>query len=104
VNTTAPPSWAVRTEADRRAIAAGYYWDQEQADRVIRFAERYIQPKFTAGDFRLFEWQRRTLMRLYGWRAPDGSRRWRRALSTSRRRTARRCWSPSSPRTSCSAG
>jgi phage terminase large subunit-like protein len=77
---TTPPDWAVRTEADRRALAAGYYWDQEQADRVITFAETYLAPKFVAGEFRLFEWQKRTLMSLYGWRSPDGSRRWRKAL------------------------
>lgn len=78
--TTAPPTWAVRTEADRKSIAAGYYWDHEQAERVIRFAERYISPQYTTGEFRLFEWQRRTIQSLYGWRAPDGTRRWRRAL------------------------
>src|SRR4051794_38155886 len=77
---TPPPEWAVRTEADRRALAAGYWWDQDAADRVIKFAELYLTPKFVAGEFRLFEWQKRTLMSLYGWRAPDGSRRWRRAL------------------------
>jgi phage terminase large subunit-like protein len=88
------PDWAVRTEADRKALAAGYYWDQDQAERVIRFAERYISPKFTAGEFRLFEWQRRTLMSLYGWRAPTAPGGGGGRSSTSRRRTARRCWSP----------
>lgn len=76
----APPDWAIRTEADRRALGAGYYWDHDQAERVIRFAELYLTPKFVAGEFRLFDWQRRTLMSWYGWRSPDGSRRWRRAI------------------------
>lgn len=76
----APPAWAIRTEADRKALADGYWWDQEQAERVTTFAELYLVPKFVAGDFRLFPWQVRTLQSLYGWRAPDGSRRWRRAL------------------------
>ena len=80
MNRTTPPAWAVRTEADRKAIAAGYYWDQDLADRVIAFAELYLCPKFITGEFRLFEWQKRTLMSLYGWRSPDGSRRWRKAL------------------------
>lgn len=75
-----PPDWAVRTEADRRAIAAGYYWDQAAADRIIRFAETYLIPKFTEGEFRLFDWQRRFLMSVYGWRRPDGSRRFRKVL------------------------
>src|SRR5688500_10653290 len=75
-----PPDWAVRTEADRKALAAGYYWDQDQAERVITFAERYLAPQFVAGEFKLFEWQRRALMSWYGWRSPDGTRRWRRAI------------------------
>lgn len=75
-----PPDWAVRTEADRLAVAAGYYWDAAQADRVIRFAEKYIAPKYTRGAFQLFEWQRRFLMSLYGWRKPNGTRRFRWAV------------------------
>lgn len=70
-----PPAWAVRTEADRRALADGYYWDADQAERIIRFAEAYVSPKYTRGAFALFEWQRRFLMSLYGWRRPDGGRR-----------------------------
>lgn len=77
---TQPPAWAVRTEADRRALAAGYYWDQDAADRVITFAEKYLAPQFVTGAFQLFPWERRTLQSWYGWRAPDGSRRWRRAV------------------------
>lgn len=75
-----PPAWAIRTEADRKALAAGYYWDQAEADRVIRFAEAYVSPKYTKGDFQLFEWQRRFLQSLYGWRRPDGGRRFKTAI------------------------
>lgn len=75
-----PPAWAVRTEADRLAIADGYYWDAAAAERIIRFAQAYISPKFTAGDFQLFPWQARFLMGLYGWRRPDGGRRFQKAL------------------------
>lgn len=75
-----PLAWAIRTAADRAALAAGYWWDQAAAERVVRFAEKYLAPKFVAGELKLFEWQRRTLMAWYGWRAPDGSRRWRRAI------------------------
>lgn len=78
--TCSPPTWAVRTEADRLALLAGYFWDQAAADRIIRFAEAYLAPKYTAGEFTLFEWQKRFLMSLYGWRRPDGGRRFRTAL------------------------
>jgi len=77
---TEPPPWAVRTEADRKALADGYYWDAEAADRIIRFAERYVAPKYVGGEFTLFPWQRRFLQCLYGWRRPDGGRRFRLAL------------------------
>jgi phage terminase large subunit-like protein len=78
---TPPPAWAVRTAADRKALADGCYWDQAAADRPIRFAENYLAPKYTtAGEFELFEWERRFLMCVYGWRNPDGTRRFRRAV------------------------
>jgi phage terminase large subunit-like protein len=77
---TQPPPWAVRTEADRRAIADGYYWDQDQADRVIRFAEAYVSPKYTGSEFQLFPWQERFVRSLYGWRRPDGGRRFTSAV------------------------
>lgn len=75
-----PPDWAVRTAADRKALADGYHWDPEQADRVIRFAEAYVAPKYVAGEFELFPWQRRFVQALYGWRRPDGGRRFTSAL------------------------
>src|ERR1044071_3910107 len=75
-----PPAWAVRTKAGRKALADGCYWDQEQADRIIRFAEKYVAPKFTRGAFTLFPWQIRFLQSLYGWRQPDGTRRFRWAV------------------------
>jgi phage terminase large subunit-like protein len=75
-----PPAWAVRTAADRAALAAGYHWDADAAAAVVEFAETHIAPKYVEGAFRLFDWQRRTLMSLYGWRRPDGRRRFRKAL------------------------
>lgn len=75
-----PPEWAIRTAADQRAIEQGYYWDEEQADRVIRFVEKYVAPRFTVGEFCLFDWQRRFLQTLYGWRRPDGGRRFTKAV------------------------
>lgn len=80
---TDPPAWAVVTAADRKALADGYYWDADQAARVVRFVEAYITAKYAdaaADAFRLFTWQRRFLMRLYGWRRPDGGRRFAKAL------------------------
>ncbi|MGL6072625.1 MAG: terminase large subunit [Fimbriiglobus sp.] len=75
-----PPKWAIRTRADMLALAQGYYWDEEEAERPIRFAEKHLKPKYTAGEFELFEWQRRFIRSIYGWRRPDGSRRFSKAL------------------------
>ena len=75
-----PPAWAIRTAADRKALAAGCYWDQDAADRILRFAKKYFAPKYTKGPFLLFGWQQRFLMSLYGWRQADGTRRFRWAV------------------------
>jgi phage terminase large subunit-like protein len=78
-----PPAWAIRTKADRRALDDGYYWDQAAAEKIVRFAEAYVAVKYSAeeaGQFKLFQWQRRFLMSLYGWRRADGSRRFKLVL------------------------
>ena len=74
-----PPTWAVRTKADRLALEQGYYWDEGEADRITQFAETYIRPQFIRGRFSLLPWQVRFLKSLYGWRHPSGRRRWKRA-------------------------
>ncbi|MBX9677417.1 MAG: hypothetical protein K2X38_01550 [Gemmataceae bacterium] len=76
------PDKYIRTAADRKAIEDGAYWDQAEADRVVRFAETYVAPQFVRGEFRLLDWQREWLEQLYGWRLADGRRRWRKALLT----------------------
>lgn len=75
-----PPAWAVVTAADRAALEAGYYWDPERAEHPIQFAAAHMRPKYVEGNFDLFEWQANYIRRLYGWRRPDGGRRFRRAL------------------------
>lgn len=72
-----PPAWAVKTKADKRAIEEGCYWDDEQANRIIRFTEKLFRSQFIPGPLVLREEQRRILQSLYGWRLPDGRRRFR---------------------------
>src|SRR4051812_20242497 len=57
-------------------------WDEEQANRICTFAEKYYKPQFIAGTFSLLPWQRQWLRSLYGWRNKDGSRKWRKAFLT----------------------
>lgn len=70
-----PPDWAIRTAADRKALAAGCYWDHDQAGRIVRFAEKYTKDKFSGKRITLLTWQSRLLQSVYGWRNADGSRR-----------------------------
>lgn len=73
------PSQYIRTEADRQAIAKGCYWSQKHADAIITFTEAIFKPKQLArpGKFRLMTWQTQFLQSLYGWRNPNGTRRFR---------------------------
>src|SRR5688572_16313804 len=73
----------IRTEADERAVAAGYTFDERAADRVVTFARQFCRHsagRWAGQPFELQDWQHDNLvMPLYAWRRPDGSRRYRRA-------------------------
>lgn len=56
-----------------------YWFDEEAADRVCHFFERCIT--HTTGElagkpFYLIDWQRDLLRKLFGWKRPDGTRRY----------------------------
>lgn len=67
----------MRTAADRLAIEQGAYWDDDQGDRLVRFAHTIFAPQFVVGAFRLLEWQERFLRSLMSWRNADSTRRFR---------------------------
>jgi phage terminase large subunit-like protein len=72
-------SW-VRIPSDLVAIEQGCYFDQDEADRVCGFIETFIHPSkgdWAAKPMQLQPWQRDYLSRLYGWKRPDGYRRFR---------------------------
>jgi phage terminase large subunit-like protein len=62
---------------------AGFYFDQRAAEMAIRFFERVIvhtKGDFAGKPFELQPWQRDQIIApLFGWKRPDGSRRYRRA-------------------------
>ena len=64
---------------DDLALSQGCYFDDQQADRIIRFAETYVCPQFIKGSFTLLPWQTTWLRTLYGWRNKDGGKRFKRA-------------------------
>ena len=76
---------ASRLPPRRQAEAvAGYRWDETKAQLVIDFLESVCvhtkdSPTAKAGEpMKLLEWHKRDVIEpLYGWRAPDGLRRYR---------------------------
>lgn len=77
------PEKYIKTKADRQAVEEGCYFDQEAADRVVRFIETYLtlSKGFKAGHpFKLLDWQKhQVIYPLFGWKRPDGTRRFRTA-------------------------
>ena len=79
MNTEVPDYW-IRTKADERAVALGYRWDQEAVDHVLNFFPRFLRlstGQFAGRPFVLEAWETDFLSRLYGWKRPDGTRRFR---------------------------
>jgi len=69
-----------KTEADRKAVARGCYFDPAAAWRVIKFFHvflRHSTGRWAGDSFILLPWQRRLLMELFGWKRADGTRRYR---------------------------
>lgn len=67
-------SW-IRNRSDELAAARGYFFHPPSAERVIEFSRRICHKEPLA-------WQADTIRRLYGWRKPDGSRRFTRGYIT----------------------
>lgn len=71
------PTWAIRTEADKRAIADGCWWDERRAAEIIKFAGTIFRPVTSDRPIQLLEWQTRFIQSLVAWRTRDGFRRWK---------------------------
>jgi phage terminase large subunit-like protein len=73
----------IRSAADARAVALGYTFDESAADAVRRFAAefcRHSQGVWAGQPFDLQPWQYANVVApLFGWKRPDGTRRYRRA-------------------------
>jgi len=72
----------IRTEADERAVREGYRFDVDAAERVLIFFQRFLchsKGQWAGKPFELLEWQWNELIApLFGWKRPDGTRRYRR--------------------------
>jgi phage terminase large subunit-like protein len=69
--------------ADERAAARGCWLDEAAAERVRTFFRKFLRHskgQFAGKPFELLDWQWEGVIRpLFGWRRPDGTRRFRRA-------------------------
>lgn len=73
---------AVEMRLDAKLRRGGWWFDVGEADRVCTFIERYCRHHSGEHSGQLFildPWQRRHVRRLFGWRRPDGTRRYRRS-------------------------
>jgi phage terminase large subunit-like protein len=69
-----------RHRRDREEGAArGLIWRPDLAQRPIKFIETVLRLPDSGAPFRLFAWQKFVIGSLFGWRMPDGTRRFRSA-------------------------
>ncbi len=72
----------IRTKSDEAALDAGYRFDIRLADKVRYFFSRFLRHskgQFAGKAFELLDWEwERIIGPLFGWRRPDGTRRFRR--------------------------
>ena len=73
----------IKTDADRAAVEAGCYIDLSYAERVRDFFRTCLvhsKGEWAGKPFELLDWQWNDIIApLFGWRRPDGTRRFRRA-------------------------
>ena len=70
----------VLNASDRLALEQGCYFDEAKGMRPIHFIEKFCRQskgRWAGQPLTLMDWQRSFIMRLFGWRAPDGKRRFR---------------------------
>jgi len=72
----------IERRLDAQLLRRGWWFDTDEADRVCAFFERVVthsKGEWQGQNLELAAWQRRALRRLFGWRRPDGTRRYRRS-------------------------
>jgi phage terminase large subunit-like protein len=70
-----------RSEADRKAVDRGCWFDLDAANHVVTFFEKFLRHstgRWSGTPFTLQDWQKQDfLMPLFGWKRSDGTRRFR---------------------------
>lgn len=78
---TVAPEW-IRNPSDELAVSKGCYFDLEEGEAVVEFLETFCKQskaEWAGRPLRLLDWQKDFILRLYGWKRPDGTRRFRKA-------------------------
>lgn len=72
-----------KRSSGRRKTQGEFWFDDQAADRVIQFFERFLRHtkgRWAGSRFELMEWQKEDIIRpLFGWKRKDGTRRYRTA-------------------------
>lgn len=69
-----------RNSQDELAVADGCWFDKEAGERICQFFPTYLchyEGQFAGKPFDLLPWQEDVTMQLFGWKRPDGTRRFR---------------------------
>lgn len=73
----------IRHAADERAESEGHWFDERAAAKVVDFFARFLRHskgQWAGQPFELLDWQREQIIEpLFGWKRPDGTRRFRKA-------------------------
>jgi phage terminase large subunit-like protein len=70
----------IRNASDELAVRAGCTFDEAAGQRVCDFLESYCylsEGRWAGKPMELIDWQRDSSMRMYGWKRPNGTRRFR---------------------------
>jgi phage terminase large subunit-like protein len=92
-----PDAWKewIRTDADWRAVAEGYWFDTAAAERVRTFFQKYLRHskgQWAGKPFELLPWQwSHVIAPLFGWKRPDGTRRYRRGYIEVPKKNGKSC-------------
>src|SRR4051794_12028673 len=81
IDVDATREWTLNA-SDEMAVAQGHHFSPRHGLKVCRFVEEFCRlskGRWAGEPLRLIDWQRQFVMRLFGWRRPDGRRRFRRA-------------------------
>lgn len=75
------PQW-IRNPVDELAISQGYAFDETGGDYVVDFLESFCRQskgEWAGKAIEVLDWQYDFIKRLYGWKRPDGRRRFKKA-------------------------